>query len=607
MPETCSLLLLEILPRRAAHGTFLGRLHALHLLTARGADHGHGHGRMRGFTVLSLYLLAGVAGEVGDGDLAGYDVLHGGARSRERVLHEGKIDVRRAALAGQLLGHVARDVAHEALGSPVQPLDGVIRPGKFFRPALGDLRAGLLEGAVVDGARGAARFLYLFLGVADGAAAGLDLGGFAAGLLAVLLGHVVARDRGVALLESALLDPRLDPAPLLPLLERVEKGRGLLGPVQLAAVVDLGEVQVLVARRGRYLGVHRLEVRGTRAADGTAGRLALRHVTADVALEAVVPLGGAVYLLAHLGRDALDVALVLALPEAAAARLEDLLFGGGIASVAVGTVDRTVLVAVGPVAVGLLGRALVEVLEQRVDGLILAHGLGGAHLVADGAHGLHGAGREDALDDLVDHARGYYRVALLDGVTDDGARGHPHHEAGDAVETLQGLLGPRHVLFGRVEVRGLVLVVRDEHVGGQVAHHVLGVAADVHLVVGVVADAAHNHHGRVDLVHVLHRLLERLAGQEGGLDLDALVLGDLLRYLQVGRVDLGQPRVDDLLVQFLLLLEAEDLLGLAGENTSNGVEHRVVEVGVKDGDGLHRPAELAGELDGPLQAAERLG
>src|SRR5918997_188684 len=516
MPETCSLLLLEILPRRAAHGTFLGRLHALHLLTARGADHGHGHGRMRGFTVLSLYLLAGVAGEVGDGDLAGYDVLHGGARSRERVLHEGKIDVRRAALAGQLLGHVARDVAHEALGSPVQPLDGVIRPGKFFRPALGDLRAGLLEGAVVDGARGAARFLYLFLGVADGAAAGLDLGGFAAGLLAVLLGHVVARDRGVALLESALLDPRLDPAPLLPLLERVEKGRRVLGPLQLAAVVDLGEVQVLVARRGRYLGVHRVEVGGAGSADGAAGRLALRHVAADVAFEAVLALGGAVYLLAHLGRDALDVALVLAPAEPAAARLEDLLLGGRVAAVgtAVGTVGRAVLVAVRPVAVGLLSvcGALVEVLEQRVDGLLLAHGLGLAHLVSDGAHGLHGAGREDALDDLVYDARGYYRVALLDGVADDGARRHPHHEAGDAVEALQRLLGPRHVLFGRVEVRGLVLVVRDEHVGGQVAHHVLGVAADVHLVVGVVADAAHHDQGRVDLVDVLHRLLEGLAG-----------------------------------------------------------------------------------------------
>src|SRR5829696_5970346 len=560
---------------------------------------------MRGLAILGLYLLAGIAGEVGDGDLAGYDVLHGGARSRERVLHEGEVDVRRATLAGELLGHVARDVAHEALGRPIQPLDGILRPGELPGTALGDLRAGLLEGAVVDRAGGTARFLYLFLGVADGAPAALHLGSFTAGLLAVLLGDVVAGDRGVTLLERALLDPRLDPALLLPLFEGVEQGRRVVGPVQLAAVVDLGEVQVLVARRGRYLRINRVEVRGPRSAHGATGRLALRHVAADVALEAVLALGGTLDLLTYLGRDALDVALVLALTKATAARLEDLLFHRRVT--AVGTVGRAVLVAVRPVAVGLLGGALVEVLEQGVYGLVLAHGIGGAHLVADGTHGLHGAGREDALDHLVYDAGGYDGVTLLDGVTDDGARRHPHHEAGDTVEALQRLLGPRHVLFGRVEVRSLVLVVRDKDVRGQVAHHVFGVAADVHLVVGVVADAAHDDHRRVDLVHVLHRLLERLACEERRLQLIALVLGDLPGYLQVGRVDLGQPRVDDLLVQLLLLLEAEDLLGLGGENTSYGVEHRVVEVGVEDGDSLHRPAELASELDRPLQTTERLG
>ena len=90
------------------------------------------------------------------------------------------------------------------------------------------------------------RLLNLFLGVADGAAAGSYFGGFAAGLLAVLLGDVIAGDRGVALLERALLDPRLDPALLLPLFQGIEQGRRVIGPVQLAAVVDLGEVQVLV-------------------------------------------------------------------------------------------------------------------------------------------------------------------------------------------------------------------------------------------------------------------------------------------------------------------------------------------------------------------------
>src|SRR5215213_11614910 len=185
---------------------------------------------MRGLAILGLYLLAGIAGEVGDGDLAGYDVLHGGACSRERVLHEGKVDVRGVALAGELLGHVARDVAHEALGRPVQPLDGVVRPDELLGAALGNLIAGLLEGAVVDGAGGAARLLYLFLGVAHGTAAALYLGGLAARLLAVLLGNVVAGDRGVALLERALLDPRLDPAPLLPLFEGPEQGRRFIGP-----------------------------------------------------------------------------------------------------------------------------------------------------------------------------------------------------------------------------------------------------------------------------------------------------------------------------------------------------------------------------------------
>src|SRR3712207_9233099 len=48
----------------------------------------------------------------------------------------------------------------------------------------------------------------------------------------------------------------------------------------------------------------------------------------------------------------------------------------------------------------------------------------------------------------------------------------------------------------------------------------------------------------------------------------SLVLGDLLGDLEVGGVDLGEPGVDDLLVQLLLLLETEDLLGLGGDRKS---------------------------------------
>src|SRR5215210_4055229 len=317
---------LEILSGGAADGAFLGGLDALQLLAARGADHHYGHRRVRGLAVLGFYFLSGVLGEVRDGDLARYDVLHRGPRSGKRVLDERKVDVRRAALAGELLGHVARDVPHKALGGAVQALYGVIGPGELFGAALGDAGAGLLEGIVVDGATGARGLLDLLLGVGDRAAATLYLGGFATRLLAVLLLDVLAGDRGVAFLERALLDARLDATLLLPLFEGVEQGRGLVGPVQLAPVVDLGEVQVLVPCGRCYIGVHSAEVNGARAADRTLRRLALGHVAADVALEAILALGGAPDLVLNLSADALYVALVLALAEAATASLEDLLF-----------------------------------------------------------------------------------------------------------------------------------------------------------------------------------------------------------------------------------------------------------------------------------------
>src|SRR5829696_3245019 len=535
-----SLPLLEVLSGCTADGTLLWGLDALQLLAAGGADHRDGHRRVWGFSILGFDFLSRVTGEVCDRDLACYDVLHRGACPCERVLDEGEIYVRRAALAGELLGHVAGDVAHKALGSTLQAFYGVVGPGKFPGAALGDAGAGLLEGAVVDGALRTRSLLHLLFGVADGAAAGLYFGGFTARLLAVLLLDVLARDRRVALLERALLDARLDAALLLPLFERVEQGRGVVGPVQLAAVVDLGEVQVLVLRGRCYVGVHGMEVGRARAADRTFRWFALRNVAADVAFEAVLALGCAPDLVLNLSADTLYVALVLALAEAAATSFEDLLLRSSVAPV------RAVLVSIGPV--GLLGGTFVEIFEERVYGLVFAHRPGSAHLVSDGAHRLHSTGGEDALYDLIDDACGYDRVALLDGVTDDGARRHADDEAWYAVEPFEGLLRPRHVLFRGVEVGGLVLVVGYQDVRRQVAHHVLGVAADVHLVVRVVADAAHNDHRRDYLVHVLQRLLERLASEERRLQIYAFVLGYLPCYLQVRRVDLGQSRVDDLLV-----------------------------------------------------------
>ena len=71
-------------------------------------------------------------------------------------------------------------------------------------------------------------------------------------------------------------------------------------------------------------------------------------------------------------------------------------------------------------------------------------------------------------------------------------------------------------------------------------------------------------------------------------------------------IDLREPRVDDLLVELVLLLEAEDLRRLLGEDVDDAVEDGVVQVGVVDRDGLDLLAERVRQLDGGHERAERL-
>jgi hypothetical protein len=71
-------------------------------------------------------------------------------------------------------------------------------------------------------------------------------------------------------------------------------------------------------------------------------------------------------------------------------------------------------------------------------------------------------------------------------------------------------------------------------------------------------------------------------------------------------IDLREPGVDDLLVELVLLLEAEDLRRLLGEHVDDAVEDGVVEVRVVHGDGFDLLAERLRQVDGGHQRAERL-
>ena len=80
-----------------------------------------------------------------------------------------------------------------------------------------------------------------------------------------------------------------------------------------------------------------------------------------------------------------------------------------------------------------------------------------------------------------------------------------------------------------------------------------------------------------------------------------------LAHLEMRLIDLREPGVDDLLVELILLLEAEDLRRLFGEHVDDAVEDGVVQIGIVHGDRLDLLAEGAGQIDGGHERAERLG
>ena len=121
------------------------------------------------------------------------------------------------------------------------------------------------------------------------------------------------------------------------------------------------------------------------------------------------------------------------------------------------------------------------------------------------------------------------------------------------------------------------------------------------------ADPPEHEEPGIRLARVVDDLLEGLAVEERLLDLDAHLARHPLAHLEMRLIDLREPGVDDLLVELILLLEAEDLRGLFGEDVDDAVEDRVVQIGIVHGDRLDLLAERAGQVDGGHERAERLG
>ena len=212
--------------------------------------------------------------------------------------------------------------------------------------------------------------------------------------------------------------------------------------------------------------------------------------------------------------------------------------------------------------------------------------------VDDLLHRLLGVVRHQLRGRLLDDPLGDHRVAVLLGVTEDRHLRHRPHERRHPLHALLRLAAPGGADRRQPVGAGLVPALAQQQVATGVLQQQFAVATDVELAIGVDTGGAEHQQGRVDLGQVAGDDVVWLAVEQHRLHLDAVVVGDRLCHCQVTLVDLRQARIDDLLVQLLLLLELEHLAGLLGEHAGNAVEGDIVVVGVERGDHLDLAAPL---------------
>ncbi len=232
---------------------------------------------------------------------------------------------------------------------------------------------------------------------------------------------------------------------------------------------------------------------------------------------------------------------------------------------------------------------------------------GRVQAAAECPHGFHGALRQDMTDCRIDHGIADDGMALFDRVPMDGRLGHTTGEDRNPFHALQRFFGPGDGVF-RLCIDGRhVLAVGDQHIARRAAQQVFGVAADVHILVAVHADAAHDQEPGLFLPDILNNFFERLAVQQGRLDVGVLGLRDFSGNVEMRLIDLRQSAVDDFLVQLFLLFETEHFARFFVQHAGNAVERRIVKIGVEGRDGFNRHVERLPQLKPRHQPAERIG
>ena len=195
-------------------------------------------------------------------------------------------------------------------------------------------------------------------------------------------------------------------------------------------------------------------------------------------------------------------------------------------------------------------------------------------------------------------------MPFFNGIAVNRGLGDAAREYRNLFHPQQGFLGPGDGVFRLGVDRRHEFFIGDQDVAGGRPEQVLGVAADVHVVVAVYADTPDDQQPGLLLTHVLEDFFEHLAVQERGADVRPLFLSHFPGNIQVRLIDFGQPAVDHFLVEFFLLLEAKDLAGLFVQDPGNAVERGIVEIRIERGNGLDRLVQGFAQRQAGFQPAE---
>ena len=191
------------------------------------------------------------------------------------------------------------------------------------------------------------------------------------------------------------------------------------------------------------------------------------------------------------------------------------------------------------------------------------------------------------------------------GVPENHAPRHVAHELGRPGYLLFGLYAPRHGFLGDDVERRRVAGLGQPQMARRQPQQIFRIAADIQLVIRVNPGLADHQQTCADIVQIVENGLVRLAVQKLGAKLDAQIAGNGLGDLQMGLIDLGDPVVDQLLVQLFLLLEAEDLAGLLAKHAGDLVEGDVMVVRIVGCHGVDFRVGPRGQIERGHQGAVR--